>query len=54
MTQFDRATIQEHSEVFDEFVNLAIDKIDHTEISIVKVMTSYNYLKNALATIDKD
>ena len=48
----DKKMLNEYSQTFDEFVNLAIDKITSDEIDIVKVMIAYNYIKNALSTID--
>ena len=47
--------LQKHSEVFDDFVNLAVDKITtdpDIEINFVEVMAAYNYLKNALSTVE--
>ena len=48
----DEKILQEHSKTFDEFINVAIDKTSGEEgVNIVKVMTAYNYIKNALSTL---
>ena len=48
----DEKILQEHSKTFDEFINIAIDKTSCEEgVNIVKVMTAYNYIKNALSTL---
>jgi len=54
MTQFTKEDMQKHSAIFDEFVNTAISELDTSEINIVEVMTAYNYIKNALASINTD
>lgn len=46
--------LQKSVEVFDDFMNLAIDRLGGEGLNIVELMTSYNNIKNALATISED
>ena len=38
-------------QVFDDFMNLAIDRLGGEGLNIIELMTAYNNIKNALATI---
>jgi len=49
----DKDKLNEHTEIFDNFMNAALDKLSSEDgVNIVKVMTAYNFIKNALPTLN--
>jgi hypothetical protein len=50
--KIDEKKLEESITTFDNFMNLALDKLSgNPDVNIVKIMTAYNVIKTALSSV---
>jgi hypothetical protein len=50
--KIDEKKLEESIATFDNFMNLALDKLSgNPDVNIVKIMTAYNVIKTALSSV---
>lgn len=52
MFKIDEKRLEESVQTFDDFMNIALDKLSgDPAVNIVKIMTAYNVIKTALSLV---
>lgn len=52
MFKIDEKKLEESVQTFDDFMNIALDKLSgDPAVNIVKIMTAYNVIKTALSLV---